>query len=258
MIRRFTRISIPVLALGLVVVASGCASDASDTAKLEARATVTRAAAEKTALAANPRSVIKGGGIEEEGGKLLWSFDLATPDSKMLEVSIDAVTGKLIDTPAEGQKVAGASDAEKDGKEGKDGKDEDEAVPLAQVPPVVMAAVQSYGSAAEIKKVQKADVDGVLAFEFVIEKGGKTIEVAITPEGKVLGTEEAISLADIPAPARKTITEQATGGKVISTEKIVEGGKTSYEAVIEKSGKQSEVAVSPDGKLLPGEKKGND
>lgn len=140
------------------------------------------------------------------------------------------------------------------------GNEKDEAVTLAQVPAAVQQTIKAYASEAEIKKIEKGDVDGKAAYEFEIQKGGKDSEVTILPDGQLLGTEEIISLAEVPEPARKTINDRAAGGKVDSVEKVVEKGKTVYEAVIETGGKKVELTVAPDGKLLGTEavKKGKD
>jgi uncharacterized membrane protein YkoI len=78
----------------------GCASEKGEkeeAAKLEAQAKVSRADAEKTALARVPNGTIKEGEIEKEKGKLIWSFDIATPGTNdITEVNVDAVTGEVV------------------------------------------------------------------------------------------------------------------------------------------------------------------
>ena len=78
----------------------GCASEKSEreeAAKLEAQAKVTRADAEKAALARVPGGTVKEGEIENEKGKLIWSFDVTTPGTKdITEVHVDAMTGEVV------------------------------------------------------------------------------------------------------------------------------------------------------------------
>jgi len=131
-----------------------------------------------------------------------------------------------------------------------EGKEADETVSLDKVPAAVQQTLKGFASAAEIKKIEKGDVDGKIAYEFVISKNGKDSEVTIYPDGKLLGTEEIISLGEVPDAARKTIDAHTAGGKLVSTEKVVEHGKTVYEAIVEKGGKQVEYIVAPDGKLV--------
>jgi uncharacterized protein YxeA len=132
-------------------------------------------------------------------------------------------------------------------------EEKDPVLKMSQVPQKVQQAIQQYAAAAEIKQITKGDVDGKAAYEFAIEKNGRKSEVAITPDGKVLTTEEQVTLQDIPEGARKAINAQAGGGKVVSTERVFENGKTAYGAVIEKNNKQSEYSFAADGKIASSE-----
>ena len=70
--------------------------------KLAAQAKITKAEAEKTALAKVPGGKVKESELEEEDGKLIWSFDIATKGSKdITEVHVDAITGAVIQTKSE-------------------------------------------------------------------------------------------------------------------------------------------------------------
>jgi uncharacterized membrane protein YkoI len=81
-------------------------------AKLMAEAEVSRANAEKIALGKVSNGTIKEGELEKEKGKLLWSFDLTTPDTKEItEVNVDAITGEVVAVEKES--------AEKEAKENK-------------------------------------------------------------------------------------------------------------------------------------------
>lgn len=132
-------------------------------------------------------------------------------------------------------------------------EEKDPILKLSQVPQKVQQTIKTYASEAEIKQITMGDVDGTKAYEVEIEKGGRKSEVAITPDGKVLSTEEIIPLEEVPAAARQAINAKAAGGKVVSTEKVVENGKTAFEAVIEKGGKQSMFSVAADGKIVGSE-----
>ncbi len=95
---------------------SGCATEKSQ-AELQAEAKITKAAAEQTALTKVPNGTVKEGELEKEHGKLIWSFDITTPDSKdITEVGVDAITGAVLsvdkETPEDQAKEA-AEDAKK-------------------------------------------------------------------------------------------------------------------------------------------------
>jgi len=108
-------LAMTVLAAGL----AGCATEEQKQAELQAEAKVSRADAEKIALAKAPGGTIKEGELEKEKGKLIWSFDIATPGtSDITEVNVDAITGEVVAVDKES--------AEKEAKEKKEEKEEKE------------------------------------------------------------------------------------------------------------------------------------
>ena len=80
----------------------GKAGEKAAAAKLETQAKITKAEAQKIALDKVPGGTIKEGEIEKEKGKLIWSFDITTPNTKdITEVQVDAMTGAVIDVSKE-------------------------------------------------------------------------------------------------------------------------------------------------------------
>jgi uncharacterized membrane protein YkoI len=85
-------------------------------AKLLAQAKVSKAEATKIAQAKVPNGTIKESELEKEHGKLQWSFDMATPDSKdITEVNVDAITGKIISVEKESADSESKETKDKDG-----------------------------------------------------------------------------------------------------------------------------------------------
>jgi hypothetical protein len=72
------------------------------------------------------------------------------------------------------------------------------------------------------------------------------LAVGVAAQAKEKHEEESVSSADIPAAVQKTAKAEANGGKIVRWEK--ENGN--YEAVIEKNGNQTGVAISSDGKVV--------
>jgi hypothetical protein len=99
-------------------------------AKLEAQAKITKAEAQKIALDKVPGGTIKEGDLEKEKGKLLWSFDIATPGTKdITEVQVDAMTGAVLDIAKEtvaDQEKEKKEDAKMKAKKEKEDNDEKE------------------------------------------------------------------------------------------------------------------------------------
>lgn len=87
-------------------------------AELLAKATVSQSAATKTALAAKPGAKVKEVELEEEDGRLVWSFDLVTEHSTdVTEIQVDAKSGKIVST-----KTESAADEADEAKADKPGK----------------------------------------------------------------------------------------------------------------------------------------
>jgi len=71
-------------------------------AELIKEAKISKGQAEKTAINKVPHGVIKSGEIEREHGRLIWSFDISTPQSSNItEVQVDAMSGKIVSTQVE-------------------------------------------------------------------------------------------------------------------------------------------------------------
>ena len=75
----------------------------------KAHAKISKEEATKTALAKVPHGTVKEAELEKEKGKLVWSFDIATPDSKdITEVQVDANTGEVVSVEKESPKAEAA------------------------------------------------------------------------------------------------------------------------------------------------------
>jgi uncharacterized membrane protein YkoI len=80
---------------------------------LQAQPRISRADAERIALARVPGGKMISGKLEKELGRQVWSFDISMPGSRNItEVWVDVRTGKVlrtqIETPAEQAKEAAA------------------------------------------------------------------------------------------------------------------------------------------------------
>ncbi len=129
--------------------------------------------------------------------------------------------------------------------------EKEEAISMDKVPAVVKKTLATYAADSEVKHAEKGDQDGKQVFEFDIEKGTRKFEVAISPDGKYMGTEEDVDFKTMPDAVQKTLNDQAKGGKISGCEKAVDSSnKVTYEADIVKDGKKSEIVVDADGKVV--------
>ena len=99
------RFSVIVIALGLGLSAPLVAVAKMSQDELKAQAKVKETDARATALAKVPGGTVQSAELEEEHGKLIWSFDIKDPASaNIAEVQVDAKTGHVVsmkfETPA--------------------------------------------------------------------------------------------------------------------------------------------------------------
>ena len=113
------RWSLGVIAMAALTLAMPAASAAAEVRHPASRyAKVTASAARATALARVRGGMVKSAELEQEGGKWVWSFDIAQARSpNVVEVQVDARTGRIVSTrqesPAEQAKEARADQAAK-------------------------------------------------------------------------------------------------------------------------------------------------
>ena len=114
--------------IGTLLIAAavaGCSTESREShkeakqAKWMAEAKVSKTDAQATATAQVANGTVKEAELEKEHGKLIWSFDIATPDTKdITEVNVDAITGKVVsmdkEKPEDEAKEAAGEKKEKD------------------------------------------------------------------------------------------------------------------------------------------------
>jgi uncharacterized membrane protein YkoI len=62
--------------------------------------------------------------------------------------------------------------------------------------------------------------------------------------------EETVKMSDLPAAVQTTIKDKAGTNEIVKIEKKTEEGKTVYEAVVNKKGKEWSIEVDANGKFL--------
>ena len=121
-------------------------------------------------------------------------------------------------------------------------------IKIKDLPPAVRKTVDELGKTSTLVGFAKEVEDGKTMYEAETKVNGKTRDLTIDAEGKIVLTEEEVAIDSIPAPARAAIEKAATGGKIIIVEKVTKGSDVKYEAAITpKSGKKKEVSFSAEG-----------
>jgi len=125
----------------------------------------------------------------------------------------------------------------------------DTRVQMKDLPEPVQKTVREQTRNAKLRGLSKEVDHGKTFYEAETTVEGRSRDILIDASGAIVEVEEVTDLENIPAAARKTIEALAGSGKIVKLETITQGSVVSYEAVVEKGGKKSEVAVDADGSL---------
>src|SRR3984893_12399858 len=120
-------------------------------------------------------------------------------------------------------------------------------VQMKDLPEAVQKTVKEQTKTAKLRGLAKEIEDGKTFYEAETTVNGKSRDILIDTTGAVVEVEEPVSLDSIPEAARKAIQAKAGSGKILKVESVTKGSIVSYEAVVQKNGKKSEVAVNADG-----------
>lgn len=121
-------------------------------------------------------------------------------------------------------------------------------VKMKDLPAPVRKTVEDLSKSSTIVGLAKEVEDGKTMYEAETKVNGKTRDLTIDAEGKIVMTEDEVAIDSIPAAARAAIEKEAAGGKITLVEKVTKGSDVKYEAAITpKSGKKKEVSFSADG-----------
>jgi uncharacterized membrane protein YkoI len=144
--------------------------------------------------------------------------------------------------------LAGAAARADEEKEGK--------VPLDKVPKAVLDAVKAKFKGAELVSAQTEKEDGKLVYEINLKHEGHSIDMTLTPAGKIISIEKTITAKDLPKAVAEAIDSKYPKSTFKKVEEIIEGGKTTYEVLLVTGDKKTiEVVVDPTGKIVKEEKK---
>lgn len=123
-------------------------------------------------------------------------------------------------------------------------------VKMQDLPSAVRNAVRDETRNAAILGITKEVENGKTLYELETKVNGRTRDLMIGVDGRVVSVEEETAVESIPAAARAAIETKARGGRIVRLETLTEGGKVSYEAAIDVKGKKSSITVAPDGAVI--------
>ena len=137
-------------------------------------------------------------------------------------------------------------------------EEKEEKASLDKLPPAVAKSLKEQAGKEKITNVSKEKDEGKTVYEGTFKRNGRVHDVTVDENGKLLSDEESIPTSEAPKNILDAIEREFAGAKIEKFERIKEGGKTNYEALLSKGKKREEIKFSADGKVLEREDKTGD
>jgi hypothetical protein len=133
----------------------------------------------------------------------------------------------------------------------------EEKVELAKVPKPVLEAVKKRFPEAKLVGASTEKEGDKLVYEIEIKVNDKTIDVTLTPEGKIVTIEKQIDTKDVPKAVAEALEKKYPKATIKLVEEVSKDDKiVKYEFQIETAEKKAlEVSFDPSGKFLEEENK---
>ncbi len=138
---------------------------------------------------------------------------------------------------------------------------DEEKVALDELPKAVVEAVKAKFPKAKLVSAEKETEEGKTVYEVAIKNQGQSIDVTLTPDGKIVEIEKQIAAKDLPkavANALEAKFPKATYQMIEEVIKVKDAKeKLEYYEVllVTAEKKRFEVSVAPDGKITKTEAK---
>jgi len=124
----------------------------------------------------------------------------------------------------------------------------DKKVQMKDLPAAVQKTVRAEeAKGAKIVGLATEVEGGKTMYEVETTVGGHTRDLLLDAAGRIVETEEETGIDAVPAAVKTALEARGTVGKV---ETVTKGKTVTYEAVVEKNGKKTEVAVNAAGKPI--------
>ena len=141
--------------------------------------------------------------------------------------------------------TARAEEAKKD-----EAKKTEKEVTIDQVPAAVKATIEKEAGTNKIEKIEEITKGDEKCYEAEWEIDGKDVEIKVAADGKLIEKEVEIAIDQVPAAVKATIEKEAGAAKIEEITEVTKGADKFYEAKWEAGGKEIELKVAADGKVI--------
>jgi uncharacterized membrane protein YkoI len=132
-----------------------------------------------------------------------------------------------------------------------------EKVRFEELPVPLKDKIRAHSGAAPIEDVDRQTKAGKTIYEVAFKKNGQHTEMIFDDKGEVVTSSgqpaldsRKITFNELPEAVRKTLEARVTSGEVNDIDRQVKNGEANYEIGYKKNGRQEELVISQDGRVL--------
>ncbi len=132
---------------------------------------------------------------------------------------------------------------------------DEEKIPVEKLPAAVMKTVKKKFHEARIVGASKEVEDGATTYEVELKVEGRSVDVALNADGKILEIEKEVPVDELPKAVKKRLAARYPGAKIEKVEEITKGedGPVHYEVAI-----KTEVVFTAKGKIVQAKEEDED
>lgn len=119
------------------------------------------------------------------------------------------------------------------------------------LPPAVQETAKAHMDNAFPVSITSAKGENGYDYQVNTRLNGKYHDLVINEQGKLVAVKDETDIASLPPAAKTAIEKEAASAKIMTVEKVTEGGQVSYGAIMkdEAQGKFVQVRVGSDGSV---------
>ena len=126
------------------------------------------------------------------------------------------------------------------------------------VPPGVVSAFEKSYPNATIKSYEKEDRGGETCYEIESMEGTIERDILYNGSGGVLQIEESLDINQLPERVRKSVEKNQSQAKILSAEKVTQGGESTYELIVQRGKEKMEMEIDAYGGMISSKTIGHD
>jgi hypothetical protein len=129
-------------------------------------------------------------------------------------------------------------------------EEEEKKITREDVPAAVLAAFTKAFPKAQIIGFTQEMEEGRVAYEVESTEGTIHRDVLYYADGTLIVIEESLPANKLPRAVKKAVQKESPGGTILLAEKLIRGKTIEYELHMKENGKEFELLIARDGKLL--------